>query len=103
MLQGDTIALFPDTVSVRAQRHLRELTALTKAGGCAALVFLVQRGDCSAFAPCYDKDPAYGLLLKEAVAAGVQVVPVACEIDLESAKVLYKGTLPLNLGYKEPL
>lgn len=48
------MALFPDTVSERAQRHVRELTALAVAGGHAALVFVVQRDDCSAFAPCHE-------------------------------------------------
>lgn len=38
------IALFPDTVSLRALRHAEELTALAAAGRGAALVFLVQRG-----------------------------------------------------------
>lgn len=57
-LQGrGRIALFPDTVSERAQRHVRELTALAAAGGSAALVFVVQRADCSAFAPCHEVGP----------------------------------------------
>ena len=56
LLQGGAgrVALFPDTVSDRAQRHVRELTALARAGGAAALVFLVQRDDCTAFAPCHE-------------------------------------------------
>jgi hypothetical protein len=56
LMQGGAgrIALFPDTVSDRAQRHVRELTALARAGGAAALVFLVQPDDCTAFAPCHE-------------------------------------------------
>lgn len=54
VLKGGRIALFPDTVSERAQRHVRELTALVRAGGSAACVFVVQRGDCCAFAPCHE-------------------------------------------------
>ena len=52
--QGGRIALFPDTVSQRAQRHMRELTALAHAGRAAACVFVVQRDDCAAFAPCHE-------------------------------------------------
>lgn len=46
--------MFPDAVSERAQRHVRELTALAKAGAAAALVFVVLRDDCSAWAPCHE-------------------------------------------------
>ncbi|KAL4431992.1 hypothetical protein ABPG77_000259 [Micractinium sp. CCAP 211/92] len=94
------IALFPDTVSERAQRHVRELTALAAAGGDAALVFVVQRADCSAFAPCHEKDPEYGRLVREAAAAGVALLPVVCCLDEAARVVRYKGTLPVDLDYK---
>lgn len=51
---GGRIAMFPDAVSERAQRHVRELTALAKAGASAALVFVVLRDDCTAWAPCHE-------------------------------------------------
>ncbi|PSC70862.1 Proline iminopeptidase [Micractinium conductrix] len=73
--QGGRIALFPDTVSERAQKHVRELTAVAAGGGDAALLFLVQRDDCTAFAPCHQKDPVYGRLVRQAAAAGVRVLP----------------------------
>lgn len=46
--------MFPDAVSERAQRHVRELTALARAGASAALVFVVLRDDCTAWAPCHE-------------------------------------------------
>ncbi|KAL4424351.1 hypothetical protein ABPG75_001652 [Micractinium tetrahymenae] len=97
---GGHIALFPDTVSERAQRHLRELTALAAGGGSAALVFVVQRDDCAAFAPCHEKDPEYGRLVREAAAAGVALLPVVCSLDEAAGAVRYRGTLPLDLDYK---
>ena len=98
------MALFPDTVSLRAQRHVRELTAMAKAGSeRAALLFLVQRGDCSCFAPCHEKDPEYGRLLVEAASAGVHIVAVACELDAAAAKVVCRGVLDVDLKYKMPV
>jgi hypothetical protein len=67
---GGRIALFPDTVSERAQKHVRELAALARAGHEAACLFLVVRSDVARFAPCHNKDPAYAELLAEAEATG---------------------------------
>ena len=100
--QGSRIALFPDTVSKRAQRHVQELTAVAAAGGSAALLFCVQRGDCSAFAPCVEKDPEYAALVQQAVAAGVRVVAVEAALDAAGMVVRYGGLLPCELGYKQP-
>lgn len=100
--EGTRIALFPDTVSDRAQRHVRELTALATAGGAAALVFVVQRGDCSAFAPCHEKDPTYARLVHEAAAAGVMLAAVMCHLDPEAGIVRFGGALPVRLDYKVP-
>jgi sugar fermentation stimulation protein A len=102
LLQGEKIALFPDTESVRAQRHLRELTAIAQSGKHgAALIFLVQRGDCKSFAPCWEKDPTYAGLLLSAVRVGVTVVALACDLDVEAGKVVYKRSLPVVLDYKK--
>lgn len=81
---------------------MRELTALARAGATSALVFLVQRSDCAAFAPCYTKDPTYGRLVREAAAAGVLLLPVAVALDAEAAAVRLVGPLPLDLDYKWP-
>lgn len=101
LLQGGKIALFPDTESVRAQRHMRELTAIAQSGKHAALVFLVQRGDCNTFSPCWEKDPVYAGLLLSAVEQGVTVVALACDLDIEAGKVVYKSPLPVIFDYKK--
>lgn len=98
--EGKTMALFPDTVSLRAQKHVAELTAIAKAGGSAALLFLVQRSDCEAFAPCHEKDPVYGKLVIEAAAAGVTIVAVDVELDHVLGRVIYRGVLPFMPEYK---
>jgi hypothetical protein len=48
----------------------QDLTALAAAGHDAACLFVAQRGDVAAFAPCFEKDPVYAELLVQAAAAG---------------------------------
>lgn len=68
------IASFPDAVTERGQKHLREL-ARARAEGCRAVIFfLVQRCEASAFTPADSIDPGYGRLLREVTAAGVEVL-----------------------------
>ena len=69
----DGCAGFPDAVSERARKHLGELAALAAAGDRAALLLLVQRGDCAPFRPAREIDPAWAQALGEAAAAGVEV------------------------------
>ncbi len=84
-----SLALFPDTVTTRGQKHLRELTALAVPGQTrAAILYLVNRGDCSHFAPGDSADPAYGKLLRTAVTAGVEVLPCRFEITPQSVTFL---------------
>jgi sugar fermentation stimulation protein A len=97
---GGRLAVFPDTVSVRAQRHVRELTAVAARGGDAAMVFLVQRGDCAAgFAPSHRCDPGYGRLVVAAAAAGVRVVALAVELDADAGVVRFVGVLKVRLEH----
>ncbi len=84
---GD-LALFPDTVTERGQKHLVELTALVP-GARAVLVPCLSRGDVTRFAPGDSVDPRYGELFRAAVAAGVEVLP--CRYSFEAAPVTWLG------------
>ncbi|MEN9205835.1 MAG: DNA/RNA nuclease SfsA [Thermostichales cyanobacterium SZTDM-1c_bins_54] len=76
-----SLALFPDTVTTRGQKHLRQLTQMAQAGIRTALVYFIHRGDCDAFAPGTLRDPEYGRLFQEAVAAGVEVYPYRFQVS----------------------
>ncbi len=69
-------ARFPDAPTARGRKHLVELMQVVAAGERAALVFCVQRGDAQSVGPADDIDPAYGRLLRAAVAGGVEVCGV---------------------------
>ena len=68
-------AAFPDAVSERGTKHLKELIRLKRQGHRAALVFVIQRGDCETFRPADEIDSEYGRWLRRAVKAGVEALP----------------------------
>ncbi|QDK36782.1 DNA/RNA nuclease SfsA [Bdellovibrio sp. NC01] len=78
------VAKFPDAVTERGQKHLRELMALIDQGHSAEIVFTVQRQDCETFAPADDIDPEYGQLLREAAKKGLKISPLV--VDLSPAE-----------------
>jgi sugar fermentation stimulation protein A len=90
-----SLALFPDTVTTRGQKHLRELAALIPTAQ-ATMLYFINRGDCTAFAPGDTADPTYGLLLREAIAKGVQVLP--CRFEVLPEGIRYLGLAPLVLA-----
>jgi len=73
------LALFPDTVTTRGQKHIRELVSLLPHQRVVMLYF-INRGDCTDFAPGDERDLLYGQLLREAMALGLEVLPYCFEI-----------------------
>jgi sugar fermentation stimulation protein A len=71
---GNGEGLFPDAVSQRGAKHLRELMLMVSQGHRAVLVFCVQHTGIKHVAPADDIDPLYGKLLRDAVDAGVEVL-----------------------------
>lgn len=67
-------ACFPDAVTLRGQKHLRELRQALDQGYRSVIFFLVQRSAARRFAPADRIDPEYGRLLREVAAAGVEVL-----------------------------
>ncbi|MFA5678742.1 MAG: DNA/RNA nuclease SfsA [Pseudomonas sp.] len=65
---------FPDAVSLRGQKHLRELTELARSGQRSCLLFCVMHSGISRVRPADEIDPVYGQLLRQACAAGVLVL-----------------------------
>ncbi len=75
------VALFPDCVSTRGAKHLRELMRLKSAGLRPVQLYCVQRGDVDEVRPADAIDPEYGETLREAIAAGVEVIAYRARVS----------------------
>lgn len=91
--QGN-LALFPDTETTRGQKHLRELMALLPQSR-AVMLYFINRGDCTDFAPGDTADPIYGQLLREAIAQGLEVLP--CRFEVTPPGIRYLGLAQLKV------
>jgi sugar fermentation stimulation protein A len=91
----DGAAAFPDAVSERATKHLKELIRLKRQGHRAVAVFVIQRGDCDHFRPADEIDPEYGRWLRRAVKAGVEVLPYVANVTPKG--ILLTGRIATRL------
>lgn len=91
----DRVAAFPDAVSERGTKHLKELMRLRRRGHRAVLLFVVQRESCPRFRPADEIDPEYGRWLRRAVKAGVEVYPYGARVTTRAISV--KDPIPLHL------
>lgn len=95
-IDKDKIAIFPDAVTTRGQKHLRELMQVVKEGGRAVMFYCVQRQDCKAFRPADEIDPQYAALLGEAYHHGVEILAYQTKISpssieiIDSVEILYE-------------
>ncbi len=87
------LAEFPDAVTTRGAKHLRELAAVVQAGGRAVMLYLAQRGDCKCFAIASDIDPGYEQAFSAGRAAGVEMLAVSCSVTPRAIEV--SGELPI--------
>jgi sugar fermentation stimulation protein A len=81
------LAEFPDSVTERGMKHLAELSDMVKAGHRAAMVYLVQRGDCDSLTIARDIDPDYAKAFDTARKKGVEMLCLSCEVTPEEIRV----------------
>ncbi|QEY64897.1 DNA/RNA nuclease SfsA [Metapseudomonas lalkuanensis] len=84
---GTTVAAFPDAVTTRGSKHLRELAALARDGVRAVQLYCVNLSNIDAVRPAEEIDPAYAAALREAVSAGVEVLAYGVELTPEEVRV----------------
>ena len=94
-LMENGTALFPDAVTTRGQKHLRDLMQMVDEGHRSIIFFVVNRSDTSRFSPADDIDPVYGKLLREAVAHGVEALAYQTRID--PPEIILSEKLPVML------
>ncbi|MES3007744.1 MAG: DNA/RNA nuclease SfsA [Pseudomonadota bacterium] len=90
---GNGFGAFPDAVTTRGLKHLRELMAMCENGHRAVLLFCVQHTGIETVMPADQIDPAYGKALREVQAAGVEVLAWGCDIGPEEIVLRRELTL----------
>lgn len=73
--------MFPDAVTTRGQKHLRELIAMKKRGHRAVVFFAGLHNGFDCFKVAEYIDPEYDKLLQEAMQEGVEVYAYAGKFD----------------------
>ena len=81
LIDDENHALFPDSVTERGQKHLKELLELKRQGIRTVMLFIVQRQDCHSFKVEQNIDPVYCKLLKEVIKEGVEVLVYQCILN----------------------
>ncbi len=84
---------FPDTVSDRGSRHLRELTRIVEQGNRGVLIYCVQHSGVDSVAPARHIDPAYARAYADARAAGVEVYALGA--SLSPSEIVLNRLLPI--------
>jgi len=79
--EGTAVAAFPDAVTQRGAKHLRELAALAADGVRAVQLYCVNLSGIEAVRPAAEIDPGYAKALREAVASGVEVLAYGVHLD----------------------
>lgn len=87
-LVEDGVAYFPDAVSIRGTKHLRELAQMAARGDRAVIFFCTQRGDAHEVRPADHIDPAYGQALRDAISTGVEAIAYRAEVQPEGIELM---------------
>lgn len=91
----DGAGFFPDAVSTRGQKHLRELISMVEQGHRAVLFFLVQHSGIKTVSPAAHIDPKYAELLNKAAELGVEIY--AYRTHINAAEIKLQQALPVIL------
>lgn len=94
-LRRETAAEFPDAVTARGAKHLREMADMVDQGARAAMMYLVQREDCDRFAVAADIDPTYAETLSEARKRGIEILCYTCRLSPEGIELNHP--LPIDI------
>jgi sugar fermentation stimulation protein A len=90
------LGLFPDAPTTRGVKHLHSLEQAIVSGSRAAVVFVVQREDATAFSTNDAADPEFSLALREAMARGVEAYAYRCRVT--EREITLSEELPIELA-----
>ena len=89
------IGYFPDSVSERASKHLRELMRMVEEGHRGVIFFCVNHTGIKEVRPADHIDPVYGQLLREAAKKGVEILAYRSHIN--EHEIYLKDKVPVVL------
>jgi sugar fermentation stimulation protein A len=98
--ESPDLVFFPDTVTTRGQKHLRELISVIDSNPQnptkAVILYFINRSDAIFFSSGDRVDPEYGKLLRLAIAAGVKVLPCRFKVSPEGIEYIGLAELRIN-------
>lgn len=89
---------FPDAVSLRGQKHLRELMSEAAQGSRAVLLFVVLHSGIKSVSPADFIDPQYALLLQQAIDNGVEVITWGAVITSKIMEINAPISFVISIG-----
>jgi sugar fermentation stimulation protein A len=87
LMRKPRLAEFPDCVTERGAKHLRELARMRLDGARAVMLYVIQIPSSDRFAIARDIDPAYGAAFREARQAGVEMLAWRCSVGLAGIQI----------------
>ena len=86
-LEQDGVCAFPDAPTERGTKHIRGLMEAKREGFGAYILFVIQMSPVKCIHPNDATDPAFGRALREAAAAGVEVLAMDCRITPDTMEI----------------
>ena len=87
LVRKGKIAEFPDAITSRGTKHLKELISAKKKGFGSYILYLIQREDCDSFKIAEDIDDQYKIAFSIALKKGVKILCYDCKLNNEEIKL----------------
>ena len=86
-LERDGIGYFPDAPTERGVKHIHELIRAKREGYWCGVAFVIQMSTVKEVCPNVETHPEFGVAWQEAVAAGVRIWFIGCNVTEDSLTV----------------
>ena len=87
LVRKQKVAEFPDAITSRGTKHLKELSNAKKKGYQSYILYLIQREDCDSFRIAKDIDEEYKIAFSKALKTGVKILCYDCKLNNEEIKL----------------
>ena len=87
MIRNNKIAEFPDSITSRGTKHLKELIKAKKKGFESYILYLIQIEGCKSFKIANDIDEEYNSAFNEALKFGVKILCYDCKLNNKDIKL----------------